>query len=123
MSRPTPQVLDRVKNPRHCGKLEHANAVGRADLDGQAPRYVIYLRVENNILAECSFQVFGCGYSVASASMLMELAAGQHIDEARSLTAKLIEDSLGGLPVNKRFCSQMAVDAIQDAIANYQASS
>jgi nitrogen fixation NifU-like protein len=86
----------------------------------------IYIKVrEKNgkeILEDISFQTFGCAAAIATSSMITELAKGKTLDEALKITRDDVADSLDGLPPIKLHCSNLAAEALQDAIKKYRES-
>lgn len=78
-------ILDHNKSPRNFKKLENANrhAEGYNPLCGD--QYNIYLRVENDIIQEISFEGAGCAISKASASVMSSLLKGKTKEEAEKL--------------------------------------
>jgi len=80
----------------------------------------IYIKVKDNRIADIKFKTFGCGAAVATSSMITELAKGKTLDEAMKITRKDVADSLGGLPTIKMHCSNLAADALHEAIKDYQ---
>ena len=79
----------------------------------------IYMKVENEIIADIKFQTFGCGAAVATSSMATELVKGKSIQEALKLTNSAVVEALEGLPPVKIHCSVLAEEAIKSAIADY----
>jgi len=63
------------------------------------------------------FTTFGCGYLIAACSVLTELASGKEREACLHISATEILDALGGMPPEKEFCAQLAVDALHNAIA------
>lgn len=51
--------------------------------------------------------------------MITELAKGKTLQEAKTITRDDIANSLGGLPPQKLHCSNLAADALHDAIQKY----
>jgi len=80
----------------------------------------LYIKVKNNKIKDVKFRTFGCGSAIATASMVTELAKGKSIDEAIKITRKDVADELDGLPPIKMHCSNLAADALKDAIKNYK---
>ena len=121
MSRPTTSLTEHVQSPRNVGVIASAEAVGRADRGGRAPRCKFHLRIRRGIVKLARFQASGCGYAVAACSRLTELVADQSIDACQRITAeKLIED-LGGRPRHKHFCAGLAVAALRDGLQRWTA--
>jgi nitrogen fixation NifU-like protein len=80
----------------------------------------IYLKIEDERIADIKFQTFGCGAAIAVSSMLTEMAKGKTIEEAKRITNKDVADALEGLPKNKLHCSNLGADALQVAIKDYE---
>ena len=78
-------ILDHSRHPRNFGHAEDANreAKGYNPLCGD--RVAIYLRVEDGVIADVTFEAKGCAISLASASMMTELVKGKTEDEADAL--------------------------------------
>ncbi len=78
-------ILDHSRHPRNFGHGEDANreAKGYNPLCGD--RIAIYLRVEDGVIADVTFEAKGCAISLASASMMTERIKGRSEDEAGAL--------------------------------------
>lgn len=78
-------ILDHNRRPRNFRVLEGANrtAEGYNPLCGD--KVSIYLRVEDDIVREATFQGSGCAISKASASLLTEAVTGRRLDEVDAL--------------------------------------
>ncbi|MBN1036234.1 MULTISPECIES: iron-sulfur cluster assembly scaffold protein [Clostridium] len=115
-------VIDHFMCPRNMGVLNDSNGEG-SNGDPNCGDYLnIYIRVENNIIEDISFLVFGCPASIATSSMTTELAKKKTLEEALKITEVDIIDALGGLPENKKHCSNLGVAALKNAISNYRAN-
>lgn len=81
-------ILDHNKKPRNFYKLEGANrhAEGFNPLCGD--QITVYLKLENNLIREISFQGSGCAISKASASMMTSSLKGLEITHAQELFEK-----------------------------------
>ena len=80
----------------------------------------MYVRVKDDRIADIKFQTFGCGSAVATSSMITELVMGKTLDEALEVTRADVADALDGLPPVKMHCSNLAADALHDAINNWR---
>jgi len=82
-------ILDHNKNPRHYHKLENANRHAEGNNPVCGDRLVIYVRLENDILREISFEGSGCAISKASASLMTENVQGSSRSEVQQLFERL----------------------------------
>jgi nitrogen fixation NifU-like protein len=78
-------ILDHSKRPRNFRALPDANrhAEGHNPLCGD--RATVYLRVEDDVVREASFEGSGCSISTASASMMTDALKGKSLGEVRRL--------------------------------------
>ena len=114
------KVMDHFENPRNVGEIQDANGVGQVGNPTCGDIMKIYLTVEDNIIKDIKFKTFGCGAAVATSSMVTELAKGKTLDEALELSNAAVAEALGGLPPKKMHCSNLAADALHEAIKNYK---
>jgi nitrogen fixation NifU-like protein len=115
------KVIDHFTNPRNVGEMPDADVVGESGSFKCGDTMKIYLKIEGDRIADIKFQTFGCGAAIASSSMLTEMVKGKTLEEARRVTNKDVAGELGGLPPLKMHCSNLAADALQDAINRYLA--
>jgi len=113
--------MDHFRNPRNVGILDGEGvAAGRVGNPTCGDLMDIYIKVENDVIVDIKFKTFGCGSAIATSSMITELALGKTLDEALQITRKDVADELDGLPPIKMHCSNLAADALQEAIKNYR---
>ena len=113
------KVMDHFRNPRNIGVLENANGIGEVGNAKCGDIMRMYLKIEDDIIQDVSFETFGCGSAIAASSVATELIKGKPISEAMKLTNKAVVEELGGLPPHKIHCSVLAEEAIQAAILDY----
>jgi nitrogen fixation NifU-like protein len=80
----------------------------------------VYIKVKDNVLEDVKFMTYGCGAAVASGSMLTVLAKGKTVEEALQITNRTVAEALGGLPPQKKHCSNLAADALHRAIEDWR---
>jgi nitrogen fixation NifU-like protein len=114
------KVMEHFRNPRNVGEIPNADGVGTVGNPVCGDMMTIYIKVRKNRIADIKFKTFGCGAAVATSSMITELARGKTLDEAKKITRTDVADSLGGLPPIKMHCSNLAADALHEAIKDYQ---
>ena len=116
------KVLEHFKNPRNVGTLDGSNvASGRVGNPTCGDIMEMYIEVNDDIIKDIRFQTFGCGSAVATSSMTTEMVKGLSLDQALKITRKDVANELDGLPPIKMHCSNLAADALHEAIRNYRA--
>lgn len=66
-------AIDHAMNPRNLGELDDANGFGR--ITGPCGDTMsIWLRIEGDVILAAGFTTDGCGTTLASGSMVTELA-------------------------------------------------
>lgn len=113
------KVLDHFSNPRNVGEIEGADGVGGLASPVCGDIIKLFIKVEEDRIVDAKFKTFGCAASVASGSMLTEMARGKPVEEARKITDLDVAGELGGLPEQKMHCSNLAASALQKAIEDY----
>ena len=113
------KVMDHFRNPRNVGVLEDANGIGEVGNAKCGDIMKIYLKIENDTVADVKFETFGCGSAIASSSMATELIKGKPLSEALTLTNQAVAEALDGLPAHKMHCSVLAEEAIKSAVKDY----
>lgn len=113
------KVMDHFRNPRNVGVIEDADGVGEVGNAKCGDIMKIYLKIENDIIADVKFETFGCGSAIASSSMATELIKGKPVAEVMQLTNKAVVEALDGLPAHKVHCSVLAEEAIKKALKDY----
>ncbi len=118
----TEKTLEHFRNPRNVGTLEGENvAVGRVGNPTCGDLMDIYIRVgADDTIEDIKFQTFGCGSAVATSSMITELVQGMKLDDALKVSRGDVADALEGLPPIKMHCSNLAADALHEAIKNWR---
>jgi len=114
------KVLDHFRNPRNVGEIEDADGVGSVGNPVCGDVMSIYIKVKDDKIDDIKFKTFGCGAAIATTSMTTELAKGKTLDEALTITRQDVADELGGLPPVKMHCSNLAADALHEAIEDYR---
>ncbi len=89
-------VFDHYRRPRNFGPLEGANrrAVGYNPLCGD--KVTLYLRVEDGVIRDASFEGAGCAIATASASLMTESIKGRREEDAMQLLEEVRKMVTGG---------------------------
>ena len=114
------KVMEHFMNPKNVGVIENPDGYGKVGNPVCGDLMEIYIKVKDDIITDIKFKTFGCGSAIATSSMVTELAMGKHVDEAMKITRNDVADELDGLPPQKMHCSNLAADALQEAIKDYK---
>jgi nitrogen fixation NifU-like protein len=77
-------ILDHNRRPRNFRVLDQGRkAEGYNPLCGD--RLTVYLRVEDGVIKDATFQGSGCAISKASASIMTDIVKGKTVEEAEKL--------------------------------------
>ena len=111
-------VIEHSMNPRNLGDLEDADGFAKV-IGPCGDTMSIWLKVNGDRIINASFVTDGCGTSIASGSMVTEMAKGKSISEAQKTTQRDVLDALGGLPQESEHCALLAADTLKAAIREY----
>ncbi len=114
------KVMDHFMNPRNVGEIEDPDGVGQVGNAVCGDVMAMYIKVEDDVITDAKFKTFGCGAAIATSSITTEMVVGRHIDEALQLSNREVADALDGLPSEKMHCSNLAADALKEAIDDYR---
>jgi len=114
------KVMEHFMNPRNVGVIENPDGYGKVGNPICGDVMEIFIKVKDDIITDIKFRTFGCGSAIATSSMITELAKGKHVDEAIKITRNDVADELDGLPPQKMHCSNLAADALSEAIKDYK---
>lgn len=111
--------MDHFTNPRNVGEIPDADGIGLMGNPVCGDVMKIYIKVKDNIIEDIKFKTFGCGAAIATSSMVTELVKGKTLAEALDISNRTVAKALGGLPSQKMHCSNLAADALHEAIKDY----
>ena len=113
-------AIEHGMNPRNLGDMEGADGFGR--VTGPCGDTMdIWLKVRDGTIAKATFLTDGCGTSIASGSMVTELAKGKSIAKAHKISQDNVLNALGGLPKESQHCALLAANTLKGAIKDYLA--
>jgi len=115
------KVLDHFRNPRNVGTLEGDDvASGTVGNPTCGDIMEFYIKVKNDRIVDAKFRTFGCASAIATSSMTTEMVKGMTLDEAMEVRRDDVAGELDGLPPIKLHCSNLAADALHEAIESYR---
>lgn len=115
-------------HPHNMGRIKNADGIGKVGNPICGDIMWIYIMIgkkkvkgkQQEIIKDIKFKTMGCVAAIATSSMITELAKRKTLQEAMKITRKDIAKDLGGLPPIKMHCSNLAADALHDAIKDYR---
>ncbi|HEY6373661.1 MAG TPA: iron-sulfur cluster assembly scaffold protein [Candidatus Sulfotelmatobacter sp.] len=110
------RLLDHFQNPRNPGEVADADAIAEIENPACGDVLRLSLKINSGRIAEIRFKAKGCVPSMACASALTELVAGQTLDETRSLRREKLIAAVGGLPQTSTHAAQLALDTLAAAL-------
>lgn len=112
------KVIDHAMNPRNLGVIENADIY--AAITGPCGDTMeIWLKIGDNVITHAGFMTDGCGTSIASGSMVTELASGKTLREAMTISQQDVLEALDGLPKESEHCALLASNTLKAAVREY----
>lgn len=102
------KLMDHFRAPRNAGRMDDADVIGRGSLNGRPPCTEIYLKISQSAVQRTSFTTFGCGVSIACASVVTEMLAGRKRTDCADITESRVIEALDGIPSEKGFCTELS---------------
>jgi nitrogen fixation NifU-like protein len=114
------RVMEHFQNPRNVGEIKDADGVGEIGNPVCGDIMKLYIKVKDDRIVDAKFKTFGCGAAIATSSMVTELVKGKTLEEAKRISRDTVAEALDGLPPVKMHCSNLAADALHNAIEDYR---
>ncbi len=80
----------------------------------------VFLKIDDNIITDASYQVLGCPGAISAAMAAVDLIRGKDLNYAKALNDGDIFQILVEIPVKKHHCIQLAVKALHKAVDEYR---
>lgn len=78
-------IFDHNRHPRNFRRIENADRIAEGHNPLCGDQLMVYLRMEDGIVADASFVGHGCAISTASASLMTEAVVGKSEAEVEAL--------------------------------------
>jgi nitrogen fixation NifU-like protein len=111
-------VIDHAMKPRNVGTMQYADGFARVT-GSCGDTMEMWLKVKNDIVVGVTFMTDGCGTTIASGSMITDMANGKSIVDAQMIGRQDVLDALGGLPEESEHCALLAANTLKAAIRDY----
>ncbi|NQZ53110.1 MAG: SUF system NifU family Fe-S cluster assembly protein [Piscirickettsiaceae bacterium] len=78
-------IMDHNKKPRNFREMDDANHLAHGNNPLCGDTLVVFVKLDDDVIEDVSFQGSGCAISVASASLMTEALKGKTLAEAETL--------------------------------------
>jgi NifU-like protein len=119
------RINDHFFDPRNVGKVESEDAFGDTGslICGAVVRLSLKIDAASHRIAEAKFKAAGCGFLIASASLLTEVIKGMVVGEAARLSEQEIAEKFGAgvvVPKDRAQCVALCCEALHEAAVHYR---
>ena len=115
----SPTLVDHFLNPRNAGLMREPDGVGEDEYEGCGDLARFFLRVADGRARELRFQTYGCGPTIAAASVASELLVGRVVEDLVNVKADEIERALDGLPEERKHAADVVAGAVRAAALDH----
>lgn len=113
------KLMSHFRKPHNLGSIKNADGIGEVGNPVCGDIMRIYIKVKKNRLFNVKFETLGCPAAIGTSSMITDLAKGKTLEQGMKITNDDVAKALDGLPQVKMHCSNLAADALHEAIKNY----
>ncbi|MBU0497966.1 MAG: iron-sulfur cluster assembly scaffold protein [Candidatus Thermoplasmatota archaeon] len=119
------KLLEHFRNPQNIGTIEQPHGYARVQNPVNGFTTDIYLRIENERIADIKFKTYGCTVTIAAASALTKIVKGKHLkeiihkDQSIHQLEVLLREELGDIPEKNWHCLPTALQTFYTAIREY----
>ncbi|MBN2070091.1 MAG: iron-sulfur cluster assembly scaffold protein [Candidatus Krumholzibacteriota bacterium] len=113
------RFFDHFIDPKNVGTIKDPDGTGMGGDGSCGDWLIVMIKVKDEVITDIKFQCRGCSAAIVTSSAMTEMAKGKTIEEAMKISAKMIEDEVGGLSDEKRHCSLLGEEALRQAIEDY----
>jgi nitrogen fixation protein NifU and related proteins len=110
------KIIDHFQNPHNMGEMREPTVKKRIGNKICGDVMELALKIEGQVIKDAKFQTFGCAAAIATSSILTDMIKGKKISTVKNLKPADIDQSLDGLPVTKKHCAVMALEALNSCL-------
>jgi nitrogen fixation NifU-like protein len=119
------KVMEHFLHPHNQGVMNNPSGIGAVGNPVCGDLMKIYIKIKKDlkrgeVIGGISFETLGCASAIATSSMITDLARDKTLEEAKKISRDDVAESLEGLPPIKIHCSNLATDALREAIKDYE---
>jgi nitrogen fixation NifU-like protein len=114
------QVRAHFAKPRNAGSIPDPSGKAMVKSPVDSDTVLITLRINEGLIQDVKFKCMGCAVAIACSSMATEMVLGKSVEAASQISEQAVADALGGIPEYKMKCSNLAPQAIRNAIRDWR---
>ncbi|MGB7924915.1 MAG: iron-sulfur cluster assembly scaffold protein [Pyrinomonadaceae bacterium] len=119
------RINEHFLDPRNVGEVESEDAFGETGslICGAVVRLSLKIDPASHKITEAKHRTVGCGFLIASASLLTETIKGMVIGEAAHLSKSEVAEKFGAqgvVPPDRMQCVALCCDALHEAAIHYR---
>jgi nitrogen fixation protein NifU and related proteins len=119
------KVIEHFTRPHNQGSIKNPDGIGIVGNPTCGDLMKIYIKIKKDkkrgeVIKDIKFETLGCASAIATSSMITDLAKNRTIGEAAKISRDDVAEALEGLPPIKMHCSNLASEALREAVRNYQ---
>lgn len=112
MDQYTAKIIKYINNQKYIGKLEDYTKILTLKSSSCGDYNDIYIKVENNIIKNISYENSGCALNIATLEIICEYLINKNINELNLLTKNKISEILD-YPEHKNHCVELTLDTLK----------
>ena len=110
-------ILDHYKHPRNRRLMEHADVVQKGHNASCGDDLILYLKWDGDVLADVSFEGFGCAISQSGASMLTDKIKGMMREAVAKFSSADMYELYGAeIGPSREKCAMLAFSTLKEAL-------
>lgn len=90
--------------------------IGQSGTPGQGPWLRLLLEFDGTVFTDARFETYGCPTAMRCGDWLCKWLGNRTPEQAKVIEARGLITVIGGVPLGKEFCADLAVDALQDGL-------
>jgi len=113
-------VQNEAAAPYHLRPMPDADISGVAGTPGQGPYLQLFARIKGDVIEHAAYQTYSCPNAIACGSWVTRWMEGRGPEKLSQLTPADLRLILGGLPLGKEHCADLAIGALRDLLVRWE---
>lgn len=90
--------------------------IGQSGNPGAGPWMRLIFQFDGTIFTDAKFETYGCPTAIRCGDWVAKWAIGRAPEQVQVIEAADLIVVVGGVPLGKEFCADLAVEALQDGL-------